>query len=72
MLNYGAYATGWITPEYGFWKNMNDIQALDSEKYLTAMIDTYDILSVRCLYNAKAFKDAILDYILLPSYFPNF
>ena len=36
------------------------------------MIDTYDILSVRCLYNAKAFKDAILDYILLPSYFPNF
>ena len=72
MLNYGSYATGWITPEYGYWKNKNNLQALSSNDYLTAMIDTYDLLSVRCLYNNKAFKVAILDYDKIPTYFLNF
>ena len=34
VLNYGKYATGWITPEYGYWKNMNKKQALAEAEYL--------------------------------------
>ena len=29
VKNFGKYATGWITPEYGFWKEMNNETPLD-------------------------------------------
>ena len=33
---------------------------------------TYEFLTMRNLYNMKMFKVTILDYIYIPSYFPNF
>ena len=72
VLNYGKYATGWITPEYGYWKNMNKKQALAEAEYLEAIDKTYEYLTVRELYNINVFKLTMLDTDSLPSIFPNF
>lgn len=40
-INYADYVTGWITPEYGYWKDMNSIDPLNILNYETAMKEIY-------------------------------
>ena len=41
VMHYGDYATGWITPEYSYWRMKNDLGALPAEKYADAIAQTY-------------------------------
>lgn len=55
VTNYGKYATGWINPEYGFWKEMNNMPALPQISYHDAMDQTYYAFNTSGLYNGKKF-----------------
>lgn len=37
VKNFGKWATGWITPEYGYWKEMNQETPIDPEFYTEAI-----------------------------------
>ena len=41
VLNYPDYVSGWITPEFGYWKDMNDQPGLSSSEYQDAHDLTY-------------------------------
>ena len=41
VMHYKDYATGWITPEYSYWRMKNDKGALPDEDYQYAISQTY-------------------------------
>lgn len=55
VTNYGKYATGWINPEYSFWKEMNGQPPLPEIDYQVAMDQTYFAFNTSGLYNGKKF-----------------
>jgi hypothetical protein len=59
--NYGNYSAGWINPEYGYWKTMNDVTELNNEEYTAAEYQTYAELNINNLYNGKKFQDVLLN-----------
>ena len=59
-MHYGDYASGWITPEYGFWKAMNDLDAVPAEDYESAIAATYYAFNTTGLFNAGMFQDVLL------------
>ena len=60
VMHYGNYSTGWITPEYSFWKTMNDLDALPAEDYTYAIEQTYFAFNISGLYNGKKYQDVLL------------
>ena len=60
VMHYGDYASGWITPEYGFWKAMNELDNLPAEDYEAAIEMTYTIFNTTGLYSAGFFQDVLL------------
>ena len=46
VMRYSPYSSGWITPEYGFWRSMNEIDPLSDTDFAPAMADTYFAMSV--------------------------
>ena len=57
---YGEYATGWITPEYGFWRAYNDLETLAEADYLSAIDQTYQAFNISGLFNGKKYQDVLL------------
>ena len=55
VQNFEGYATGWINPEYGYWKNMNNMPGLPERDYQDATDLAYFNLSMTGLYNGKKF-----------------
>ena len=55
VINYAGYATGWITPEYGFWKMMNGLTALAGDAYKEAIFDTYQMFNTSGIFNGVIF-----------------
>ena len=53
VINYGDYATGWITPEYGYWKTHNGLPLLSGTDLQTAIDETYAYLNPNELFNGK-------------------
>ena len=47
VLNYGKYVSGWITPEFGFWKNMNNKTGLSEADFPAAMANTYKLMNTQ-------------------------
>ena len=41
VLNYADYVSGWITPEFGYWKDMNEQPGLSLADYPDALNITY-------------------------------
>ena len=60
-LNYAKYATGWITPEFGFWKNKNGVQGLSETEFPNAMEQTYKLMNVLTFFNRNAFASALFN-----------
>ena len=59
-MHYGDYATGWITPEYSYWRMKNDYDALPAENYTDAIAQTYYAFNISGLYNGKKYQDVLL------------
>ena len=55
MTYYGKYATGWINPEFGYWKYKNDLTALADDDYTTAMFDTHQMFNTSGIFNGVIF-----------------
>lgn len=55
VINYGDYATGWITPEYGYWKEMNGLDALVGDQYTEAIYDSYLMFNTSGIFNGVIF-----------------
>lgn len=55
VSNYGKYASGFINPEYGFWKEMNGQAALTGPQLALAMNDTYSQFNTQGIFNGKRF-----------------
>lgn len=53
MINYGDHATGWITPEYGYWKTHNGLPLLSGDNLQTAIDETYAYMNPNELFNGK-------------------
>lgn len=51
MLNYPDYVSGWITPEYGFWKDMNNVSGLSDADFPEAMWYTQLYMSAWEFFN---------------------
>ena len=51
VLNYPDYVSGWITPEYGFWKDMNNVSGLSDADFPEAMWYTQLYMSAWEFFN---------------------
>ena len=71
-MHYEDYSTGWITPEYSFWRYMNDKKALPDLDFTSAIDQTYFAFNVSGLYNGKKFQDVLLYPEDIPTEFPSF
>ena len=70
-VNYANYTNGWITPEYGFWKEMNDVQVLNPDDFADAMADTYLNMTIEYFFNRVVFSNTINEPSTLPAVFPS-
>ena len=59
-MHYGDHATGWITPEYSYWRMKNDKEALPAGDYQYAIEQTYFAFNISGLYNGKKYQDVLL------------
>ena len=65
-MHYANYTSGWITPEYSYWKKMNDIDALPIADYQSAIEQTYFAFNSSGLYNSKKYQDVLLYDDVMP------
>ena len=59
-MHYGDYATGWITPEFSYWRQMNEYDAVTAGNYVEAIDQTYFAFNISGLYNGKKYQDVLL------------
>ena len=59
-MNYADYVNGWITPEYGFWKNQNDVTGLNAANYDSAITKIYSKTNSYGIYNRVKFANNLL------------
>ena len=72
-INYADYVTGWITPEYGYWKEMNSLSSLNELNYETAMKEIYNKMNVSYGYFSRVFfTSQLLDPTGISDLFPSF
>ena len=55
VLNYGNLASGYITPEYSYWRDANKINPMPYTEFEEAINQTYYAFNVSGLYNGKKF-----------------
>lgn len=72
VLNYGNLASGWITPEYNYWREQNDITGMQFEEFEEAINQTYYAFNISGLYNGKKFQDVLLYPQDIWSFVPSF
>ena len=62
VLNYPDYVSGWITPEYGFWYDMNNEEGLNETDFSDAMWYTSIGMSAWEFFNRVEIANIMLNY----------
>ena len=62
VLNYPDYVSGWITPEYGFWYDMNNDEGLNESDFPDAMWYTSTGMSAWEFFNRVEVANIMLNY----------
>lgn len=71
-LYYEDYVSNWITPEYGFWRKINDEPDLAKDDFLELEDLTYKSLTINQLYAGTIFQDVLLGLKKMPETLPDF